>query len=495
VRNRFQTLRPILWYLGAILEVSGFTLLAPAAVRLVEAAAGQAEVRPGCFLGPAVLTWGAGRLLKKTGDDAAPMDDRGAFLTCALAWLAVSLAGAIPLWISGVMPFLDAYFETVSGYTTTGITMLTGLERLPRSLLFWRAFMQWVGGLGILALFLAVGRNASGIHRLFGAESHKISSARPTPCLIRTLHALWFIYTGLTLLTAVLLAAAGAPVFDAVVHAFTALSTGGYSPYDASIAHYREAGYVHYRAIEWILIAAMAAGGTNFVVHYRLLSGRVRALWDSLEMRIWWGILFGSVALVLISRWCAFHAVPDADAVRDAFFQVTAIATTTGFGTRDIGSTYYPAAAQQLFLVLMVVGGCVGSTGGGIKVLRIGILWKMMLRQVRRVTLGPRAVVALTVDGAPVPVKELRRIAALFFAWCFLLAAGGIITALFSDLGPLQAASGMFSALGNIGPCYIPVTRNAALHPLIKVTWIFGMLAGRLEIIPVLLLFNRRAWR
>jgi len=493
VRNRMQHLRPVYYVLGSILQLSGAVLLVPLPVLWMDAAAGRGEVSAWCFLGPAVLCWLSGVLLKRGGISPI-LDDRGGFLVCSLAWLLVSAFGAMPLWLGVPMPYLDAYFEAVSGFTTTGITMLVGLDHLPRSLLFWRAVMQWIGGLGILALFLALAHGAVGGHRLFGAESHKIASGRPTPSLARTLRALWLIYGGLTLLVAVLLRLSGMSVFDAVAHAFTALSTGGYSPYDASIVHYREAGYAHYRTIEWVLIFGMTAGGTNFLVHYRVVTGRVRALWDSFEVRLWWSIIAGSVALILLNRFTAFGSVPDRDAVRDAVFQVTAIVTTTGFGTRDIGAAYYPALARQLFLVLMIVGGCVGSTGGGIKVLRIGILWKMMTRQVCRVVLGRRAVVPVVVDGHSVEVEELRRIGALFFAWCFLLVLGSGVTALFTQLGPLEAASGMFSALGNIGPCYIPVAQNAALHPAVKIVWIVGMLAGRLEIIPVLMLFRRRAW-
>ncbi len=494
VRNRPQQMERVASVLGAILQLSAIVLLAPLAVLAMDVATGRTEVSSNCFLAPAALSLALGTLLKRFGK-TGELNQRAGFLVCILAWVLVSAIGAIPLWSGVPMPYLDAFFEAVSGFTTTGITMLVGLDSLPRSLLFWRGLMQWIGGLGILALFLAVAHGGGSSHRLFGAESHKIASTRPVPSLTRTLHAFWLIYALLTLAVTVLLILAGTSGFDAVMHACTALSTGGFSPYDASIAYYRKAGYPHYRAIEWILIAGMTAGGTNFLVHYRFLTGRIRALWDSLEVRLWWAIILGSVGLILASRLLAFGSIPNMDAVRDAFFQTTAIVTTTGFGTRDIGSPYYPAAIKQLFLLLMVVGGCVGSTGGGIKVLRIGVLWKMMARQVRRAVLGPRAVVPVVVDGNPVPAEELRRIAALFFAWGVLLALGSGITALFSNLGPLAAASGMFSALGNIGPCYIPVAQNAALSPVVKITWIVGMLAGRLEIIPVLILLDRRAWR
>jgi len=180
---------------------------------------------------------------------------------------------------------------------------------------------------------------------------------------------------------------------------------------------------------------------------------------------------------------------------RISLFQVVSLITTTGFGTRDIGGAWFPSLAKQLFLVLMVIGGCVGSTGGGIKVLRIGVLLKMVGRQLRRLIYGPAAINPVLVDGEIIDHEEIRRIAALFFAWVVLLFVGGGVTAVFSTLGPLESASGMFSALGNIGPCYISVADMTQLHPIIKLTYIFGMLAGRLEILPLLLLFTRRTWR
>jgi len=183
------------------------------------------------------------------------------------------------------------------------------------------------------------------------------------------------------------------------------------------------------------------------------------------------------------------------EALRHSLFQVVSVATTTGFATEDIASAQYPAASKQIFLMLMVVGGCVGSTSGGLKVLRVGVLLRMARRQVRRLVWGPAAVQPVVVDGEPVDTEELQRIAALFVAWMALLAAGALVTALLSDHGALASASGMFSALGNIGPCYISVEGLATLHPGVKVVYILGMLAGRLEILPVLLLLSRRTWR
>ena len=495
MRNRFLYLAPVLGYLGHLFWIFGFVLLLPLVVLFLFEGAERPEVSYLCFVLPAFISWAIGLYLKYRWGGKGILSSRGSMLICALGWLAISAVGALPLWMGLDISYLDAYFEAVSGFTTTGITMLTGLDYMPRSLLFWRALIQWVGGLGILTFFLAVVFTGSSAQQLFSAETHKIFSERPAPGMFNTLRILWAIYTGFTLLIIGLLVLEGMSVYDAVAHSLTCLSTGGYSPYDASIAHYQNAGYAHYAAIEYTLTFGMLLGGMNFFVHYRVLTGGVEALWDNLEMRLFWGIVAVATLLVAGNHFLSFGLAEVAETVRHTIFQVVSILTTTGFGTKDIGADYFPALAKQIFLILMVIGGCVSSTGGGIKVMRIGVLFKMIWRQVRRIIYGPLATNLVLVEGEPVDVEEMRRIAALFFAWMVLLVGGGMVTALFSDYGPMESASGMFSALGNIGPCYISVKGMTQLHPVIKITYIFGMLAGRLEILPVLLLFSRRAWK
>ena len=494
MRNRLLYLRPVIHYLGALFWIFGFVLLVPLCVRIGYAGAGYKEVWPWAYLVPALLAWVLGAMFRRRWALAA-LDTRGAMLVCALGWISISALGAIPFWLGLEVSYLDAFFEAVSGFTTTGITMLQGVDHMPRSIIFWRAFIQWVGGLGILTFFLAVAFTGGTAHQLFSAESHKIFAKRPAPGLVPTLRILWTIYSAYTVLVAMLLMLEGVSAYDAVAHAMTALSTGGYSPHDASIDHFRQAGYAHYVLIEYTVTVGMLLGGVNFFIHYRLLTGGVRALWDNLEIRLFWGILVGACVLVALDHCMTFGVTQIGDTVRYALFQVVAIMTTTGFATKDIGTDYFPALAKQVFLVLMVVGGCVGSTGGGIKVLRIGVLFKMLARQMNRLIHGRSSVNLVVVDGEAIEAEEVRRIATLFFAWIVLLGVGAAVTALLSDLGPLPAASGMFSALGNIGPCYIPVDQMAGLHPVVKLTYIVGMLAGRLEVLPIMLLFARRTWR
>ncbi|MBW1981683.1 MAG: TrkH family potassium uptake protein [Deltaproteobacteria bacterium] len=427
-----------------------------------------------------------------------------ATLICSVSWLVFSALGAIPYVLAINSSYLDGFFEAMSGFTTTGITMFTGLDYMPRSIIFWRALTQWIGGLGILTMFMVVVFKGGSTHRLFGAEGHKIAVSRPVPGLAHTVKILFTIYVGLTLVIAVALYALDVSLFDSICHSFATLSTGGFSPYDASIDYYRLSGHSHYISIQYVLILGMIMGGTSFAVHYRLLKGNWRALGDNLEIRYWWTLIAIFLALIFLERsvkiepiWKLSLSSPRfwhelEESLRSVLFQVVSIITT--FGTRDIGTSYFGEGARQLFLVMMVIGGCVGSTSGGIKVLRIAILNRLIRREVYRVRVPAQVVSRVVIDGELVPLDEIQRVGGLFFMWIVLLIFGGGVTEYLSHYSGYAALSGMFSALGNIGPCYIPAAEMGQLHPLIKIVYILGMLAGRLEILPVLLLFNLKAW-
>ena len=236
------------------------------------------------------------------------------------------------------------------------------------------------------------------------------------PGLFGTLKLLWYIYCALTAACIVMLLFGGMSLFDAVCHSFTALSTGGYSTHDASIDFYRQAGYAGFAFIEYTLVVFMLCGGINFLVHFRLMRGDFRALYDSFEIRLLWFILAGVTLIVMFEHMNRAPGDPLGESFRYSLFQVASIFTTTGFGTKDIGSPYFGAGAKLLFLLLMVVGGCVGSTGGGVKVLRVGILLKMLKRQVLKIVYPGRVRLPLMLDGSVVDHEELRRVSALFFA-------------------------------------------------------------------------------
>lgn len=504
MRNRFETIRIVLSILGSLLIFLGGFLLIPLVVASVCKETSRDILL--AFILPSALAFSFGILFRFLFPQKSPSNIQ-ATLACSIGWLVFSAIGGIPFSLVLSVSYLDSFFEAMSGFTTTGITMFTGLDQMPRSIIFWRSLTQWIGGLGILTLFLAVIRPGVSAHRLFGAESHKITAGRPVPGVAHTIRILWVIYGGFTGFIFLCLLAAHVSWFDSICHSFTALSTGGFSPYDSSIEHFRMIGHPHSIMIEYILIVGMLMGGTSFLVHYRVLKGNWKALFDNTEMRFWWGFIAVFIGLILVERFLRVEPLSMSNAdgfalfrriehdLRTVTFQAVSIITTTGFSTRDIASGFFGQVARQLFLVMMVIGGCVGSTGGGVKVLRVGLLFQLIRREVFRLRTPTKAVARIAVDGEPVETNEIYRTSALFFTWIALLVVGGVVTALLSKHGAYESFSGMFSALGNIGPCYIPVEGMGELHSVVKITYIFGMLAGRLEILPVLLVFSRRAWR
>ena len=508
MRNRFQRISCILHFIGRLLMALGLILLLPLImVFICWGLRGDGWNTVIAFAVPALMAFLSGLILRNVFRSDAALDMTGSMLICGLSWLLVSAFGALPFAIVIKTGYLNAYFEAMSGFTTTGITVYSGLDYMPRSILFWRSLTQWLGGIGILSFFLMITFRGGGAHHIFGAESHKISSGRPVPGLLNTVKILWGIYGFFTLSSILVLGIEGMPLFDSVCHSLTALSTGGFSPHDASIEYYRLAGHFNYRLIEYTLTFIMMLGGINFLIHYRVLTRDFKALWDNIEIRYWWRLIAGFTIIIMIDHLrrtgllntlfqnpAAIDVGEFEGPFRYTVFQVISVLTTTGFGTKDIGSDFFPALSKQLFLVMMVIGGCVGSTGGGIKVLRVAILNRLMLVELLRLRVSGKASTDLVIDKRIVAHEESRRVGALFFTWIALLVVGGGITALFSDHSAWASFSGMFSALGNIGPCYISVQDMISIHPVVKLTYIFGMLAGRLEILPVLLLFSRKAW-
>lgn len=461
--------------------------------------------------------------------EAKLLDEVQAMLVCSLAWILVSMIGAVPLMVLLDASFLDASFEMVSGFTTTGITLLVGLDELPTSVLLWRALSQWVGGVGILSLFVALTHSTSLAHRLGGTEAHKIHASRPVPGPFRTLQLFVLIYLGITIFVTLGLLVGGLGWFDAITHAFTTVSTGGFSTHDASIAHYRHTGLhtglhaglhaagdtglaLRPRLIEWVVIVGMAAGGTSFLVHYRLARGDLRALWDGQEMRAWIGLIAAVLVLLLLEQWHRETGMFAADGLatthaagpgwgsrieaglRTSLFTILSIATTTGYATVDIASPFFASTAKTLFLILMVFGGCVGSTSGGFKITRVVLLAKLMGRELRRLVMPRAAATPVVVDHQLVDERELGRVVGLAVAWLCVLGFGTLLTTMLSPHDGWQAFSGITSALNNIGPSYITIPQIQALDPTVKITWMLAMLAGRLEILPLVVLFSARAW-
>ncbi len=492
--NRTKTVQTVFHLLGSLIIIQGFILLLP----LILVFLYHEHSLIHAFLLPSLLSFFIGFVLQKYTRSGA-ISLLQSLLICGMAWIVLAFFSCMPFYLGVKTTFLDAYFETVSGLTTTGITLFTDIEILPRSIIFWRCFIQWLGGLGILTFFLAITfRSNYTYFQLFSAETHKIESTRPTPGIFNTIIILWTIYVFFTVCEVVTLKILGLSLFDSFCHTFTTLSTGGFSTYNASIDHFRRAGFTHYRAIEYVFTFFMFLGGINFLLHYKVLTGRFKDVRNNSEMRYFLAIILFSTVFILLDHYRHISGL-SLDTLEEDFrhtiFTVVSILTTTGYGTIDINEQFFPAMSKQLFLIMMLVGGCVGSTGGGIKVLRITILFKAFKEQMKKIRLPRKALSEVIIDRSIVPDSELKRIAGLFFGWLFLILIGGLITAFFTDLGSWEAFSGMFSAIGNIGPCYISVQQMSELPVIVKLTYIFGMLAGRLEILPILIIFSYRAWK
>ncbi len=478
--------------LGRLLVIIGVVLLIPNLVALYYSEwVYEGSIVYFGYIFPAILSIALGFILNKKFEMRTLNLVQGLFLT-GLAWIIISFFCSIPFIMITKMSLINSYFEAVSGFTTTGITMITNLDPLPKSLIFWRSFIQWVGGLGIITFFLFIGRKGISEHILFQGESHKIKTSKPVPNVGRTIRYLWIIYAGFTAVLIFLLWLEGVSLFDGFTHAFSTISTGGFSPYNASIEYYRINGFAHFRLIEYTIVAFMLLGGTNFVVHFRVLKGKIQSLWNNMEMKMWWGIIGITTFLIMLEAGLFDRAFEPL--FRNSIFQVLSIATTTGFQTQYIGGPYFGALAKQIFLILMVVGGCVSSTSGGIKVRRVGIILKGIWNRIKRASRPKEMLTPLVVDGEKVENTELERVFIIFATWIFLLVIGGMLTAALSSYDPFACFSGMFSALGNIGPSFLSVEQVVGLNSIVKVFYTFAMLVGRLEILPIFILLNREVW-
>ncbi|OIO25657.1 cation transporter [Candidatus Micrarchaeota archaeon CG_4_10_14_0_2_um_filter_55_9] len=406
-----------------------------------------------------------------------------AMVAVALGWILACMVGALPFTSVG-MNYLDAVFESVAGFTTTGTTLLLRIQGIPKSVLFWRAFIQWVGGLGIIASFSVFLTGAANklLPQIFFAETSKIESQQVTQNASTMIKALWVVYLGLTVLEIIALSLLGVGLFDAVTHSFTTVSTGGFSTYAASIAAFNNVG------VEAVVVIFMFLGGLNFVVLNNFLKNKRKI---NFETKLYVGVIVAASAL--IGADLAFNGASGFQAVRESVFQVVSIMTTTGYTTANFIA--WPKLSQMLLVGLMVVGGCAGSTGGGIKVIRFGLLGKLAWREIRKVSLPKLSLNKVKIGSKIVGDETLHAVAALFTLWIALLFVGGAITAAATGYPVFESFSGMASALGNIGPSLIPASEIPLLPDAVKFTYMIGMLAGRLEIIPLLVLLHPSGWK
>jgi len=414
---------------------------------------------------------------------------RESYITVSLAWLSAAVFGALPYWLAGVAAPLDAFFESISGFTTTGASIFPDPESLPRGILFWRDMSQWLGGMGIIVLVVAVLPFLGvGGMQLFRAEVPGPTPERLRPRIRQTATVLWRVYVGLTAAQAVLYLLGGMSVFDAVTHAFGTMPTGGFSPHTGSIGHFTSP------YIQYVTIVFMYFAGVNFALHYRALRGKPRSVLADEEWRFYTLLLVGALAVVATSHLVAGTYDSLEEVFRASAFQVVSIGTTTGFTTADYVT--WPVVAQVVLLFLMFVGGMAGSTGGGMKTLRLWAALKQGVAELRK-HLHPRAVIVTRVGGVAVPESVMINILAflLLFVASFIVGAF-LLTALGVDL--VTAAGAAAAAIGNIGPGLGgvgPTGHYTWLPGLAKLVLSVLMLLGRLEIYTVLVLFQPGLWR
>ena len=413
------------------------------------------------------------------------------YIITALGWILLGICGSLPFLFSGVFTrFEDAFFETVSGLTTTGASVTTNFEGFPRGVMFWRATTHWIGGMGVLVLTLAL------LPKLTGRTSHLVRAESPGPSLSKlvpktgtTAKILYRIYILLTLLEFVCLLLCGLNPYDAAVHAFATAGTGGFSNYGKSIAAFQSV------PVDIVITVFMFMFGVNFALYYRFLIGeRFKAFWKDEEFR--WYFLIGISFMLLITLINLPYYQGDFwTSLRYGTFQISSVMSTTGFVTADFNQ--WPAASHVIIILAMLIGSCAGSTAGGIKVVRINMLCKLSRRNIRA-TGQPKKMEVIRIDGKAVDEHILSQVAQFAFMYITLVLIGGFILSLFSKYDLVTNLSASLTCVSNVGPglgAVGPVENFAGYGVVGKITLSFLMLFGRLELLPMFILFTRSAWQ
>ena len=432
----------------------------------------------------ALVLGGAGRFATHLPKD---ISFREAFAMVSLSWIAVAVVGALPDLFSGVVTSpAAALFESMSGFTTTGATVLADIEATPPGILLWRSLTQWLGGMGIVVLGVAVLPYLGvGGMQLFRLEAPGPTTDRLRPRIRETAKLLWTVYAALTAAVTVLFLFGGMSAFDAVNHALTTMPTGGFSTRNASMAAFGP-------YVQWVTILFMYLAGTSFTLHYRLLHRGPRAYWRDAEWRLYTGIIL--VGTVVVALFLHDQGLAPERRIRDALFQVVSIVTTTGYGTSDF-VLWLPGAQVALFL-LFFLGGMAGSTAGGMKMVRVLLVLKQTWIEVRR-QLHPRAVLLPKVTGKVVPEHVMLNVLGFILLYLLLFGFGTLAMASFGLSLP-AAAGAAATSVSNVGPGLAelgPTANFGGLPWAAQLILAFLMLVGRLEIYTVLLLFHPRLWR
>jgi trk system potassium uptake protein TrkH len=430
----------------------------------------------------------AGLLLDIRRPKETALFARDGFAVVALAWVLMSAFGAMPLVLSGDIPnFIDAFFEVVSGFTTTGASILTAVEPLSRGGLFWRSFTHWVGGMGVLVFVMAIlpMSDGHGMH-LMRAEVPGPSVGKLVSRMSDSAKILYSIYLAMTIIEIVLLLLGGMPLFDACIHAFGTAGTGGFSCKNLSVGAYDSAYF------DIVIGVFMLLFGVNFNLYYFLLIGRFREISKSETLRTYLLIVLASVLAIAANIVHIYGSV--ATSLRHAFFQVASIITTTGYATVDFNA--WPTFSKSILVVLMFIGACAGSTGGGVKVDRVVILVKASINDMRRM-LHPNAVTSVQFEGKPLSERNIQGVHAFLAVYMMIFTVSFLLLSL-EQFDLVTTFTALAACINNIGPgleMVGPTGNFAAFSPASKLLLSFNMLVGRLEVFPMILLFAPSIWK
>lgn len=435
-----------------------------------------------CFIG--------GLILKNIKINENEMRKREGYASVAICWLIMSIAGALPFYISGSIPsYIDALFETVSGFTTTGSSIVRDIESMPRGLLFWRSFTHWIGGMGVLVFTMALVPSIGGRSVfLMRAESPGPTFGKLVPKLSESSKILYIIYAGMTAVTIVLLIIAGMPVFDSFIHAFGTAGTGGFSNKALSV------GYYNNPWVDWIIAIGMFLFGVNFTLYYLLLvKGDWKSVFKNEELRLYTGYVLLGILLIFLNVLPNFN-YDISESLRHSAFTVSTLVSTTGYATTDFN--LWPMFSKSILLALMFFGSCAGSTAGGVKSIRILVMFKSLFHEIKH-TIHPNSVQTVKVDGKALDSDTLKSILIFFFSYVIIIIFSVIIVSL-DNFDFMTSFSAVIATISNIGPGFElvgPMGNFADFSNLSKIVMTACMILGRLEVIPVLVLFAPSIWK
>ena len=483
--------RIVLNNIGKLIRLEGMLLILPALIGVF--------LQEKEFLALAVTAGSSiivGTLLSSIKTKNTRIRAKEGFVITALVWLIFSIIGAIPFYATGnIKSFTDAIFETASGFTTTGASILRDVEALPKCLLFWRSFTHWIGGMGILVFMMAFASSSADEMNIMRAESPGPSVEKMVPKVKETAIILYGIYTVMTIILIIALIIAGMPVFDSVCHALGTAGTGGFGIKGDSIASYN-------KVCQGIITVGMMMFGVNFNLYYLIIMKKFKDILHSEEVFTY--IIIYLVASILVSigtingfmhsgtYYAGFNTV--GEAVHHSFFQVASVMTTTGFATADFGT--WPVLSQTLLVIIMFCGACAGSTGGGIKVSRIMIILRAVKYEIDSFV-HPRSVKVMRMDGKPVE-KDTIRAAIMFMSVYVMVFTISIFVVAFDGFDLVTNFTSVTATFNNIGPGLSlvgPTGNYASFSILSKIVFIFDMLAGRLELFPILILCSPALWK